>query len=112
MEEIYRIFSCRLQFHRLLAVVSRSLLPDCLYDGLVIFTDVIVPSFWVQGQLQFPLGHNPLDPLAVGGVTGRSVAGSAILQETAVLYAAVATVRTSLLHQLSWLSVHSALASN
>ena len=65
VEEIYGILSCRLHFHRLLAVVSWSLLPDCLYHGLVILTDVIVSSFRVQRQFQFPLSHDPLDPLAV-----------------------------------------------
>ena len=112
VEEIYRIFNCRVQFHRLLAVMSWSLLSHCLYDRLVIFTDVIMPSFRVQGQLQFPLSHDPLNPLAVGGVTGRSVAGAAVLQETAVLDAAVATVGAPLLHPVPRVTVDTSLSSD
>ena len=75
----------------LLAVLSLPLLPHVLDDGLVELADVVVLGLGnsslitasmtavtaylgVEGQLELPLGHDALDPLAVGGVGGRPVA--------------------------------------
>ena len=112
VEEVYRIVSGGVQLYRLFTVMSRPLLSHSLYHGLVIFTDVIVASFGVQSQFEFPLSHNALDPLAVGGVAGRSVARPAVLQETAVLDAAVATVGAPLLHSVPRVTVDTSFTSD
>ena len=69
----------------LLALPSLPLGSDGLNEGLVVLTDVHVVRLGVELQPEPPLGHHPLDLLAVGGVTWRPVAGPAVLQEGAEL---------------------------
>ena len=40
----------------------------------MVLADVVMTSFWVQLQLELPLRHGGLDPLAVARVGGGSVA--------------------------------------
>jgi len=80
MEEVYWILSRhRLRLQRLLAVLSLPLLSDGLNDRFVKLTDVGVSGFGVQRQFEFSLSHCSLDPLAVAGIAGGSVAGPSIL---------------------------------
>lgn len=62
------------------------LCPHRLNDIFVVLADVNVLGSCVHGQSQLLLGNCPLDPLAVGGVTGRFSAALAVFQETAVWF--------------------------
>ena len=69
----------------LLALPPFPLSPDCLYERLVMVTDVHMVSPGVQLQLQFLLGHGTLDLLAVGSIAGRPVTGFTVLHQTTEL---------------------------
>ena len=70
---------------RLLTLPPLPLGPDCLDERLVMLTDVDVVRPGVQLQLQFLLGHGPLDLLTVGGIAGRPMASLPLLHQTAEL---------------------------
>ena len=103
VEEVHRVLARHghLSVQRLLTVLSLPLLPDVLDDRLVKLADIVVLGLGVQGELELPLGDYSLYPLAVGGVGGGPVAGPPRLEEAAVEGGAVATVRASLLANIT-----------
>ena len=104
MEEIHRVLpSDSLRVFGFTVRMPLSLLSDCLDDRLVELTNVVVLGLGVQLELELPLRHCALDSLAVAGIAGGSVAGSAVLQQATILSAAVATVRSSFFHSFTLL---------
>lgn len=73
---------------RLSSIVARlplSLVANALDEVLVEVADVKMTHTFIDVQLEFLLGYALLDPLAEGGVSRRSAASLAVLDQAAAL---------------------------